>query len=218
MARKAKRARSSGGNRPPKRAQTKSQSYKTIVPASLRSHNPARDPSHKRKAVPISERYRAPRPSSLSQSQLATRANVFAAHADMQRDPTLTAAEAARQNGVAVRDFWKYLPRAFRKDSHGRIRAIADRYVRRLEIPGPHGPIVIKVRGSKARAEVARFRNDVFRFLGGDRTALDTWKGVSIQGNELLTDPRILEALGEQGNLPEHFGSEQVIPYFGVAK
>jgi hypothetical protein len=213
MARKGKRARSSGGNRSPERAQTKSHSYKTIVTDSL----PSRDSSGKRKAVPISERYRAPRPSSLSPSQLATRANVFAAHADMQRDPTLTAAEAARQNGVTVRDFWKYMPRAFRKDSHGNIRAIADRYVRRMEVPGPDGPIVIKVRGSKAKGEVARFRNDVFRFLQGDRTALDKWKGVSIQGHELLTDPSILRTLGEQGQLPEHFGSEQIIPYYGSA-
>jgi hypothetical protein len=161
--------------------------------------------------------YRAHRPSSLSPSQLATRAKVFAAHADMQRDRTLTAAEAARQNGVAVRDFWKYLPRAFRKDSSGKIHAIADRYTRRMEIPGPDGPIVIKIRGSKARSRFARFRDDVFRFLGGDLTALDKWKGVSIQGHELLTDPRILKILGEQGNLPEHFGSEQVIPYYGAA-
>lgn len=181
------------------------------------SGKPARDLSRKGKAVPVSERYRAPRPSSLSPSQLTTRAKVFAAHADMQRDRTLTAAEAARQNGVAVRDFWKYLPRAFRKDSSGKIHAIADRYTRRMEIPGPDGRIVIKIRGSKARSRFARFRDDVFRFLGGDLTALDKWKGVSIQGHELLADPRILQTLGEQGNLPEHFGSEQVIPYYGGA-
>ncbi len=142
---------------------------------------------------------------------------MFAAHSDMLRNRSLTASQAARDNGVTVRDFWKFIPKAFTKDSSGKIRAVADRYVRRLEIPGPDGPILIKVRGSKARSEVARFRNDVFRFLQGDSTALDKWKGVSIQGHELLTDPRILKILGEQGNLPEHFGSEQVIPYYGGA-
>jgi hypothetical protein len=131
----------------------------------------------------------------------------------MLRDPKLTASKAAKDNGVSVRDLWRYIPKAFKRDSRGRIRTIADRYVRRMEVPGPDGPVVIKIRGSKARNEIARFRNDVFAFLGGDVTALNKWKGVKVQGHELLTDPRILRLLGEQENLPEHFGSEQAIPY-----
>lgn len=86
-----------------------------------------------------------------------------------------------------------------------------------MEIPGRDGPILITVRGSKAKGEFARFRNDVFSFLAGNRSALDKWDGVTIQGHKLLTDPRIIRMLGEQGNLPEHFGSEQVIPYSGGA-
>ena len=168
-------------------------------------------------AVPISKGYRAPRPSSLTVEQLKTRADVLAAHSDMLRDRNLTASRAARDNGVSVRDFWKYIPKAFKKDSRGRIRAIPDRYVRRMEIPGRDGPILITVRGSKAKGEFARFRNDVFSFLAGNRSALDKWDGVTIQGHKLLTDPRIIRMLGEQGNLPEHFGSEQVIPYSGGA-
>jgi hypothetical protein len=156
---------------------------------------------------------RAPRLLSLSPSQLKKRADVFAAHADMMRNPELTASRAAEDNGITTREFWAYAPKAFKKDSRGRIRAVADRYVRRMEIFGPSGPIVIKVRGSKARSDVARFRNDVFDFLGGNVTALDKWKGMKIQGHELLTDPQIIRLLGEQDNLPEHFGSEQVIPY-----
>jgi hypothetical protein len=159
--------------------------------------------------------YRAPRPSSLSPSQLKIRADVLAAHAHMLRDRQLTASQAAREHGVSVRDFWKYIPKAFKRDSSGRIRAVPDRYVRRMEIPGADGPFLIKIRGSKARSDIARFRNDFFAFLGGDAGALDKWKGVNIQGHELLTDPGIIRLLGEQENLPEHFGGEQVIPYFG---
>ncbi|HKH98313.1 MAG TPA: hypothetical protein VJ999_04330 [Candidatus Sulfotelmatobacter sp.] len=135
----------------------------------------------------------------------------------MLRDHKLTASQAAEGRGVTTRDFWKYIPKAFKKDRNGRIRAIADRYVRRMEVPGPSGPIIIKIEGSKARNEIARFRNDVFRFQRGDLTALDKWRGVTVQGYELLTDPKTLRRLGEQDNLPEHFGSEQVIPYFGGA-
>lgn len=170
-----------------------------------------------RRAATISKCYRAPRPSSLSAEQLRIRANVLAAHSDMMRDHYLSASRAARDNGVSIRDFWKYIPKAFKKDSGGRIRAIADHYVRRMEIPGPDGPVVVKIRGYKAKTEIARFRNDVFRYLGGNRSALEKWKGVRIQGHELLTDPRIIRLLGEQDNLPEHFGSEQVIPYSGGA-
>jgi hypothetical protein len=163
-------------------------------------------------------RYRAPRPSSLTATQLRKRSDVLASHADMLRNPKLSASQAARDHGVTVRDFWRYAPNAFRKDSSARIRAVADRYLRRMEIPGPSGPVVIKIRGSKARSQVARFRNDVFDFLAGNATALDKWNGVKIQGHELLTDPDIIRLLGEHDNLPEHFGSEQVVPYSGGAR
>ena len=133
----------------------------------------------------------------------------------MLLDRTLTASQVVKDWGISIRDLWKYIPKAFEKDSSGRIRAVADRYVRRMEVPGPDGPVVIKIRGSKARSEIARYRNDVFRFQGGDLTALDKWRGVTVQGHKLLTDPEILQALGEQDNLPENFGSEQVIPYSG---
>ena len=149
----------------------------SIVLGTARSHKIARDRS---RAAPISKRYRAPRPSSLSEGELQTRADVLAAHADMLRDQKLTASQAAKERGVTTDDLWKYIPKAFKKDARGRIRAVADRYVRRMEIPGPSGPELIKVKGSKARNEFARYRNDVFRFQGGDLTALDKWDGVTI--------------------------------------
>lgn len=165
-----------------------------------------------------SAHYRAPRPSSLSTARLRRRAGALAAHADMLRDPKLTAAEAAKDNGITTRDLWTYIPKAFKKDSKGRIRAVADRYVRRMEVPGPQGPIIIKVKGSRARNQIARYRNDVFSFQGGDLKALNKWRGVTIQGHKLLTDPQVLKVQGQQDNLPEHFGSEQVIPYSGGAR
>jgi hypothetical protein len=189
------------------RRQTRSRS---IALRSVRSGKIARDPS---RTGPSSKRNRAPRPSSLSKTQLKTRADVLAAHSDMLRDRNLIASQAAKGRGVGTRDFWIYIPKAFKKDASGRIRAVADRYVRRMEVPGPDHPILIKIKGSNARNKIARFRNDVFSFQGGDLTALDKWRDVTVQGHKLLTDPQILRRLGEQDNLPEHFGSEQVIPY-----
>ena len=193
----------------------KSKSVKTSIGDSTGSGKSAHSRSRTTK---IARQYRAPRPSSLSPRELETRAKALAAHADMLRDPKVTAQQAAKDRGVTTRDFWKYIPKAFKKDAKGRIRAVADRYVRRMEVPGPDGPVIIKIKGSKARNAIARFRNDVFRFQGGDLAALDKWQGVTIQGHKLLTDPIILKALGEQENLPEHFGSEQVIPYYGGAR
>src|SRR5438046_1213846 len=91
-----------------------------------------------RKAAKVrSPKYRAPRPASLSPSQLKKRADVFAAHSDMLRNRNLTASQAAKDRGITVPDFWTYAPKAFKKDSSSRIRAVADRYVRRMEVPGP---------------------------------------------------------------------------------
>lgn len=188
------------------------QSSSGVASGAMRPSKSARD-----RAEPLSQQHRAPRPSSLSPRQLKIRADALGAHADMLRDPSLRATQAATDHGVSVRELRKYIPKAFKKDSKGRLRAVPDRYVRRLEIPGPEGTIVIKIRGSKARSEAARFRNDVFEFLKGDVGALEKWKGVKIQGHELLTDPKIIRRLGEEEKLPEHFGSEQVIPYSGGA-
>jgi hypothetical protein len=136
----------------------------------------------------------------------------------MMRDHTLSASQAARDRGVTVRDFWKYIPKAFKRDSHRRIRAVTDQYVRRMEVPGPNGWMLMKMKGSSARNKWARFRNDALAFLGGDLSALDKWKGVRIQGHELTTDPRSIQLLGDEEKRPEHFGSEQPIPYAGGAR
>jgi hypothetical protein len=141
----------------------------------------------------------------------------MAAHADMLRDRKLTASQAAKDHRVSTYAFWTYIPKAFKKDANGRIRAVQDRYLRRMEIQGANGPELIKVRGSRARNEFAKYRNDVFRFLAGDGSALDKWDGVTIQGHKLFTDRKILQRQGEEDNLPEHFGSEQIIPYSGGA-
>src|SRR5947208_2389272 len=71
-------------------------------------------------------RHRAPRLRSLSAAQLKRRAAVFAAHASMMRNPKVTASQAAKDNGIRVRDFWVYAPKAFKKDSGVRLLAVPD--------------------------------------------------------------------------------------------
>jgi hypothetical protein len=74
--------------------------------------------------------------------------------------------------------------------------------VRYLQIPGPHGPIEIKVRRSKEASEVARYKAAVNRFLGGDLGALAPWHGKKIAGVELITAGRTLKGLAQEELLP----------------
>src|SRR6516164_7373077 len=65
---------------------------------------------------------RAPSPYSLSPAELKVRGDALAAHADMLLDRTLTASQVVKDWGISIRDLWKYIPKAFEKDSSGRIR------------------------------------------------------------------------------------------------
>jgi hypothetical protein len=115
-----------------------------------------------------------------------------------------SASRAARENGVSLRTLKQYAGGALVQDRPGgRFRATkSDRLVRYLQIPGPHGPVEIKVRGSRAASEVARYKSAVNRFLGGDRHALAKWHGKKIAGVELITAGNILVDQADKGLLP----------------
>jgi hypothetical protein len=71
-----------------------------------------------------------------------------------------------------------------------------------MQIPGPHGPVEIKARGSKEATDVARYKAAVNRFLSGDLKALAPWRGKKIAGVELITDRRTLKSLAQDEKLP----------------
>ncbi len=111
---------------------------------------------------------------------------------------------AARNNGVTPRTIKRYAGSALIQDRPGgRIRATKnDRLVRYLEIPGANGPVEIRVRGSKAANEAARYKAAVNRFLRGDRDALAEWHGKKIAGVDLLTSGNVLVDQADKGLLP----------------
>jgi hypothetical protein len=111
---------------------------------------------------------------------------------------------AARDNGISVRTFKKYVGSALLQDRPGqRIRATkSDRFVRYLQIPGLRGPVEIRAQGSKEGSEVARYRVAVNRFLRGDVNALTPWRGKKIAGIELVTDRGSLKSLAQDELLP----------------
>jgi hypothetical protein len=113
-------------------------------------------------------------------------------------------AQAARDNEVTTRTIRKYVGSALLQDRPGgRIRATkSDRYVRYLQIPGPHGAVDITAHGSKEASEVARYKSAVNRFLRGERNALAEWHGKKIAGVDLITAERTLKSLADKDLLP----------------
>jgi len=128
------------------------------------------------KPIPRSEREAWARSralhSKLSARSFAARDRALHALADMRHGASTS--EAARDNGVTLRTIKKYVGRLLVQDrSGGRLRASnTDRLVRYVQIPGPFGPVEIKVRGSKQASDAAKYDAAVSRFLRGDLKAL----------------------------------------------
>jgi hypothetical protein len=141
-------------------------------------------------------------PSQLSERSFAARERSIRALWDIRQGTSPS--QAARDNEVTTRTIRKYVGAALLQDRPGgRIRATkSDRYVRYLQIPGPHGPIEITARGSKEASEVARYKSAVNRFLRGERNALAEWHGKRIAGVELVTAERTLKSLADRDLLP----------------
>jgi hypothetical protein len=147
----------------------------------------------KPRATPVSQ---------LSERSFAARERSIRALWDIRHGASPS--QAARDNEVTTRTIRKYVGAALLQDRPGgRIHATkSDRYIRYLQIPGPHGPIEIAVHGSKEASEVARYKSAVNRFLRGDRNALAEWHGRKIAGVDLITAGRTLKELAEKDLLP----------------
>ena len=143
-----------------------------------------------------------------SRSKLAMRSQkarerALRALSSMRRGASLS--RAARENGVTVRTVQRYVGQALLQNRRGgRIRAgKSDRLTRYLLIPAdPAGSKEIKVRGSRAASEVAKYKAAVNRFLSGDASALTEWRGKKIAGHALLTDENTLKRLAVSDVLP----------------
>ena len=161
-----------------------------------------RRPRAKSRSKRRTPRVRAARIPQKRNTENSVRDHSLHALADMRRGASFS--QAARGNGVTTRTIKKYVGSALLQDRPGgRIRATkSDRYVRYLQIPGPHGPVEIKARGSKEAADAARYKAAVNRFLGGNLKALAPWRGKKIARIKLVTDRRILKRLAKDESLP----------------
>ncbi len=140
--------------------------------------------------------------SKLSERSFAARDRALHALADMRHGAS--SSQAARDNGVSIRTLKKYAGSALLQDrSGGRIRATkSDRLVRYVQIPGPLGPVEIRVRGSKQATDAAKYDASINRYLRGDLEALAPWHGKKIGGIDLVTAGPALKGLAQKELLP----------------
>jgi hypothetical protein len=133
---------------------------------------------------------------------MSARDRAFHALVDMRLGSSLS--QAARDNGATARTIRKYVGAALIQDRPGgRIRARkSDRLTRYLQIPGPNGPIEIRLRGSKQATEAAKYAAAINRYLSGDVNALTPWRGKRIAGVELITERPAIKGLAQRELLP----------------
>lgn len=126
----------------------------------------------------------------------------FHAITRMRRDG-LSLRNAAREEGTAPATVRKHLPAALRKTRTGRwVVAKSDRYVRILSLPGPHGPVTVRARGSEEARLASAYLASLTRWGRTEKPyELAPFHGKKIGDFELITAPRTLRALRDAGLL-----------------
>jgi len=126
----------------------------------------------------------------------------FDAVAKMRHDK-LSPDAASRQAGTTLATVRKYLPATLRKTRTGRwVVTKSDRYVRFLSLPGPHGPVTVRARGSEEARFASAYLASLTRWARHEKAyELAPFHGKKIGGFELITAPRTLRALRDAGLL-----------------
>jgi lambda repressor-like predicted transcriptional regulator len=116
----------------------------------------------------------------------------------------LSLTAAAREEHIDPRTVRKYLGTEFRGSKLKRkVRATkGDRRRRDMLIPTALGTSPVVVRGSEKASQLGRYMAAVGKYLRtGDSDSLDEFRGKSIGGHLLITDPDTLGSLAQAGAL-----------------
>ena len=114
---------------------------------------------------------------------------------------------AAAESHTTPRTVRKYVGAAVARGASGPFRAAAsDRLTRQLQFLTPAGKVAIAVRGSRRASRVASYWAAVDHFLrSGDWEPLRPFDGEAIRVGKaaypFVTDPRVLERLGQAGEV-----------------
>jgi hypothetical protein len=138
----------------------------------------------------------------LSDRSFEAKNRAFHALSRMRRD-ALSLRDAARDEGTTPATIKKRLPAALRKTRTGRwVATKSDRYVRVLSLPGPHGPVTVRARGSKEAEFASAYLASLTRWRRFEKPyELAPFHGKKIGDFELITAPRTLRALRDAGLL-----------------
>jgi hypothetical protein len=123
---------------------------------------------------------------------------------DMRRGVSL--AKAARQQHIKQSTVLRLVGHTLYRSGHGkpwRARK-SDRLSALMTILTPHGTTFAEVRNSVERTRLARYDNALRNFrAGADRAVveLQAFKGQTVGGHPLITDPDLLIQLEEAGSL-----------------
>lgn len=138
-----------------------------------------------------------------SDREFQAKQRAFDAIAKMRRGASVPLGAAARDAGTTPATVRKYLPAALRKSGTSKwIVTKSDRYTRAITLPGPHGPVTVKARGSKEAQLASEYLTALKRWsLLPSHFTLAEFHGKKIGGYELVTAPRTLRPLLESDQL-----------------
>jgi hypothetical protein len=149
-----------------------------------------RKPSRVRRREPSSDR------------EFEAQKRAFHAVARMRRDG-ISLDAASREEGTTPKTIRKYLPGTLRRSKSGKWMATkSDRYVRLLSLPGAHGPVIVRARGSKEAQFASAYLASLSRWSRTEKPyELASFHGKKVGGFELITASRTLKALADAGLL-----------------
>jgi hypothetical protein len=124
--------------------------------------------------------------------------------ADMRRGVSL--AKAARQHHIKQSTVLRSVGNALYRSGSGKPWKArkSDRLSALMRILTPHGPTFAEVRNSIDRTRLARYDNALRNFRAGADGAVEelrAFKGQTVGGHPLMTDPDLLIQLEEAGSL-----------------
>lgn len=145
---------------------------------------------------------RRKRSKKISDRSFEAKQRAFHAVARMRHDGMLPSV-AVSEEGTTIATIKKYVPATLRKSKTGRwVVTKRDNYVRMLSLPGPHGPVTVRVRGSKEAQFASAYLASVKRW-GKTRKSyeLAPFHGKKVGDFQLITASRTLRALEDAGLL-----------------
>jgi len=142
------------------------------------------------------------REDSASDRAFEAKQRAFRTIALMRRD-SVSIQVASREEGTTPATVKKYLPASLRRSKSGRWDATrSDRYVRLLSVPSPHGPVIVRARGSKEARFASAYLASLSRWARTEKSyELAPFHGKKIGNFELVTASRTLKALADAGLL-----------------